>query len=204
MFIRFGRDRMQSLREEIGNPRREAAEARSREETRAHQETHQAKGRRAAEKQAANKAAREARRPICTGCGAKFTDERWEAAQARNWGGLKDSHPDLCDDCKQKASAAISPAADTQERQEPVRGEAEPNDSRAPQRPVCTECGAAFADERWKATARLGWSRSPAKRPSLCEDCDRRFESDLEQTWGVSHRQEEQDQAVPEQKAGGT
>ncbi|MFC9863342.1 MULTISPECIES: hypothetical protein [unclassified Streptomyces] len=88
-----------------------------------------------------------------------------------------------------------------------MRGEAGPHDFGNPQRPVCTECGAAFTDERWKATERVGWGYSPARHPSLCEDCDQRFESDLEQTWGVNHRQEErdqeQDQAVPKQKATG-
>ncbi|MGI5485155.1 replication-relaxation family protein [Streptomyces lavendofoliae] len=210
VFLRFGRDHKQHLWEAIGNPRREAADARAREEARARQEAYQAQVRRAAQEQAAKQAAeREARRPICTGCGAKFTDERWEAAKATDWGTPKDSHPHLCDSCKQKAGTAVSPAADTQERQKPVRNEAVPDDFWPhPQRPVCTECGAAFTDERWKATKRVGWTPSPAKRPPLCGDCDQRFESDWEQSWGVSHRQEERDQeqnqAVPEQKAGGT
>ncbi|MFD9289670.1 replication-relaxation family protein [Streptomyces sp. NPDC060030] len=121
VFFRFGRDRMQSLREAIGNPRREAAEARSREEARAHQEAHQAKVRRAAEEQAAVKAAeREACRPVCAGCGAKFTDERWETAKATDWGTPKDSHPHLCDVCKERAGAAatVIPAAGAREYQE--------------------------------------------------------------------------------------
>lgn len=45
------------------------------------------------------------------------------------------------------------------------------------------------------------------KRPSLCGDCDQRFEADLDRAWGVDHRQEERDQeqepTVPEQKATG-
>ncbi|CAL9327285.1 replication-relaxation family protein [Streptomyces sp. SudanB182_2057] len=202
-FLRFGRTHLQPLREAIGNPRREAARARAREAARVREEEYQARVRRAAQEQAAE---REARRPVCTGCGAKFTDERWEAAQARDWGAPKDSHPHLCDGCK--ADAVVSPAADTQERRKPVRGVAGPDDFwPAPQRPVCTECGAAFSDERWKATARVGWGPSLAKRPSLCGDCDQRFESDVDLAWGVSHRQEERDQeqepAVPEQKATG-
>ncbi|MFE6977094.1 hypothetical protein [Streptomyces sp. NPDC057682] len=48
---------------------------------------------------------------------------------------------------------------------------------------------------------------SPAKRPSLCGDCDQRFEADSDRAWGASPRREErdqeQDQAVPEQKATG-
>jgi hypothetical protein len=66
------------LREAIGNPRREAAHARAREEATARQEEYQAQVRRAAQEQAAKKAAeREARRPVCTGCRAKFTCERF-------------------------------------------------------------------------------------------------------------------------------
>ncbi|WP_331738030.1 replication-relaxation family protein (plasmid) [Streptomyces sp. NBC_00637] len=209
VFLRFGRDHMEPLREAIGNPRREAADTRAREETARAQREYQAKVQRAAQEQAAKKAAeREARRPVCADCGAKFTDERWEAAQATDWGTPKDSHPHLCDACKQKAGAVVSPAADTRERQEPVRSEAGRDDFWPdPQRPVCTECGAAFTDERWKATKPVGWTRSPAKRPSLCGDCDQRYEADLDLTWGVSPRQEEQDQeqdqAVPKQKGTG-
>ncbi|MGW4163475.1 hypothetical protein [Streptomyces sp. NPDC004788] len=207
VFARFGRSGPQTLLEAIGNPRREAADAREAEEAKARAAAYQAELRRAAQEQAAKQAAeREARRPVCTGCGAKFTDARWQAVQPTDWGAAKDSHPHLCDGCK--AGAVVSPAAGTQERQGPVRGEAAPDDFwPAPQRPVCTECGAAFTDERWKVTARrAGWASS-AKRPSLCGDCDQRFEADLDLTWGVSPRQEErdqeQDQAVPEQKTTG-
>ncbi|MFE0776425.1 replication-relaxation family protein [Streptomyces sp. NPDC058861] len=209
VFARFGRSGPQTLLDAIGNPRLDAAIARARQRQRALAEERQAQARQAAQEQAAKQAAeREARRPVCTGCGAKFTDTRWEAVQPTDWGVTKDSHPQLCDGCKQKAGAAVSPAADTPERRKPVRGEAGPDDFwEEPQRPVCTECGAAFTNERWKATKRVGWSASPAKRPSLCGDCDQRFEADLEQAWGVSHRREErdqeQDQAVPEQKATG-
>ncbi|MEU7068167.1 hypothetical protein [Streptomyces sp. NPDC046161] len=85
---------------------------------------YQAQVRRAAQEQAAKQAAeREAHRPVC---GAKFTDARWEAVQPKDWGATKDSHPHLCDGCK--AGAVVSPAAGTQEHQEPVRGEAGPDD----------------------------------------------------------------------------
>ncbi|MBP0458796.1 hypothetical protein [Streptomyces montanisoli] len=61
---------------------REAADARAREETARAQAEYQAKVQCAAQEQAAKQAAeREARRPVCPGCGMKFTDERWEAAQ---------------------------------------------------------------------------------------------------------------------------
>jgi hypothetical protein len=134
VFLRFGRDHKQHLWEAIGNPRREAAEARAREETARAQEEHRAKMQRAAQEQAAKQAAeREARRPVCTGCGAKFTDERW------------------------------------------------------------------------KAVERTGWGTVPMEsRPTLCGDCDRQYVTDVQQAWPDEPRHEERDQAVPEQKAGGT
>ncbi|MFJ8692625.1 hypothetical protein [Streptomyces roseolilacinus] len=93
VFARFGRDLPQHLWEAIGNPHRKAADARAREEARVRQEEYRAKAERAAQEQAAKKTAeREAHRPVCAGCGAKFTDERWEAAQATDWGTPKDSH----------------------------------------------------------------------------------------------------------------
>lgn len=206
VFLRFGREHMQPLRQAIGNPRREVADARAREEARARQEIFEAQLRRAAQELAAQQAAeREARRPVCTGCGARFTDERWAAAQVTDWGAPKDSHPQLCDDCKQRALTAERQAAGTQEHQEPEHRGAEPlSFQRSPYRPVCTECGATFTDERWKATERVGWGASSEPRLSLCEDCDRRFVTDLQQAWPDEHRHEEQGQAVPEQKAGGT
>ncbi|MFD9360045.1 replication-relaxation family protein [Streptomyces sp. NPDC060031] len=71
VFLRFGRDHMEPLWAAVGNPRREAAEARARDETRRAQEEYRAKLRRAASEQATKKAAeREAHRPVCAGCGA--------------------------------------------------------------------------------------------------------------------------------------
>ncbi|MFE2528416.1 hypothetical protein ACFXEL_29770 [Streptomyces sp. NPDC059382] len=96
VFLRFGRDHMEPLWAAVGNPRREAVDARAREEARARQEGYQAQLRRAATEQAEKKSAeREARRPVCAGCGAQFTDERWEAAGATDWGVSKDTHPHL-------------------------------------------------------------------------------------------------------------
>ncbi|MEV5142567.1 replication-relaxation family protein [Streptomyces syringium] len=204
VFFRFGRDHKEPLWQAIGNPRREAADARAREETA------RAQMQRAAQEQAAKqKAEREARRPVCAGCGAKFTDERWEAAQATDWGTPKDSHPHLCDGCKQKASAAaVGPAAGTREHQEPARADVGEHDFRRnTRRPVCTQCGAEFTDERWRATERVGWgSTAQEPRPTLCEDCDQRHEIDWEEAWpGAIRRDQEQAQAqaVPEQKATG-
>jgi hypothetical protein len=132
VFLPFGRDHMQPLREAIGNPRREVAEARAREAARVREEEYQAQVRRAAQERAAKKAAeREARRPVCTNCGAEFTDERWRAVE------------------------------------------------------------------------RAGWGTTQEPRPTLCGDCDRQADTDVQQAW-AAHRHQEHDQAVPEQKAGGT
>ncbi|MEE1931189.1 replication-relaxation family protein [Streptomyces sp. TRM 70351] len=206
VFLRFGRDHMQPLLEAIGNPRREAADARAREEAARAQAEHQAKAQRAAQEQAAKKAAeREARRPVCTGCGAKFTDERWEAAQATDWGTPKDSHPHLCDGCKLAAVAAERHTVAEQKQQEPGRrGTAQHSFQRYARRPDCAECGAAFTDERWQTVERADWGTPSEPRPSLCGDCDRWYVSNTQQAWSNEHRYEEQGQAVLEQKAGDT
>ncbi|MGW1007728.1 replication-relaxation family protein [Streptomyces sp. NPDC002520] len=209
VFLRFGRDQLQPLLEAIGNPRREAADAREQEESKARQAEYQEQVRRAAQEQAAKQAAeREARRPVCTGCGAKFTDARWEATQPKDWGATKDSHPHMCDGCKQRATAAaVGPAAGTREHQEPNRAEVGQHDFRRnTRRPVCTQCGADFTDERWRATERVGWGTTQEPRPTLCGDCDQRHETDWEETWpGVTRQGQDQGQgqAVPEQKATG-
>ncbi|MFI0091863.1 hypothetical protein [Streptomyces bobili] len=39
---------------------------------------------------------------MCGGCGQKFTDDRWKASLAVDWG-RGDSHPHLCDDCRHQA-----------------------------------------------------------------------------------------------------
>ncbi|MBB1244523.1 replication-relaxation family protein [Streptomyces durbertensis] len=107
VFARFGREHPQTLLEAIGNPRLESADAREAEEAKARATAYQAELRQAAQEQAAKQAAeREARRPVCTGCGARFTDARWEAVQPTDWGAPKDSHPHLCDGCKQRAITA--------------------------------------------------------------------------------------------------
>lgn len=73
----------------------------------------------AAQELAAKKAAEcEARRPVCTGCGEKFTDERWKAAQATDWGTPKDTHPKRCDRCKHQVQAAARQDQVDDERQE--------------------------------------------------------------------------------------
>ncbi|MFJ9797710.1 hypothetical protein [Streptomyces sp. NPDC101145] len=134
----------------------------------------------------------------------KFTDERWQAAQETDWGTPRDSHPHLCDSCKQTALAAERHAVAEQEHQEPGRrGTAPHSFLRYARRPDCTECGAAFTDERWQAVEHAGWGTPPEPRPSLCGDCDRWYVSNAQQAWSDEHRHEEQDQAVPEQKTTG-
>ncbi|MEU5431566.1 replication-relaxation family protein [Streptomyces olivoreticuli] len=205
VFRRFGRPGNQTLLEAIGNPRRDAADARAREEARARQDEYQAQVRRAAQDQAAKKAAeREARRPVCADCGAKFTDERWEAAQATNRGTPKDTHPHLCDHCMHRANTAKVPAPGNQGHLEPVRDVAwQQHFQRHARRPVCTNCGAEFTDERWRAVEHVGWGAAQEPRPSLCEDCDRQAVTEVQQAWPGAHRQQEHGQAVPEQKGGG-
>ncbi|MEU2295545.1 replication-relaxation family protein [Streptomyces bacillaris] len=219
VFFRFGRDRPQPLLDAIGNPRLAAFLAREAEEGRARQAEYRAQLREIAREQAAKKAVeaareaaqREASRPACAACGARFTDERWEAAEETDWGRPVDTHPHLCAGCKAVAVASAAPTPGRQEEhQEPLPEWARPEFMRFPRRPRCTECKAAFTDERWKAVERTGWGpvRMEA-RPTLCGDCDLQFESDLDQAWGVSRRQEqhdqdqEQDQAVPKPKSGG-
>ncbi|MEU9108872.1 replication-relaxation family protein [Streptomyces xanthophaeus] len=213
VFCRFGRDQPQSLWEAVGNPRREAAEARAQDETRRAQENYQAQLRRVAAEQAVRKAAeREARRPVCAGCGARFTDERWEAAGATDWDGPADTHPTLCDGCKRWAAVDEDPTAGTPEHHEPESLEVDPHEFRRyPRRPVCTECGGQFTDERWEAVNRVGWGAVPQEtRPSLCEGCDQRYTADVRDGWSDrpprqqrQEQEEQQEQALPEEKAEG-
>lgn len=142
---------------------------------------------------------------MCAGCGAKFTDERWRVAQATGWGRPKDTHPHLCDACKQGAGTIEATAADEQGLQELVRGGARQQPfQRYARHPVYTDCGAEFTDERWRAVEHVGWGAAPELRPSLCEDCDRQAATEIQQAWPGAHRQQEQGQAVLEQKTGST
>ncbi|MFF7342051.1 replication-relaxation family protein [Streptomyces sp. NPDC008163] len=208
VFARFGRAHPQPLLEAIGNPRFEAAQAREAEEARTRAAAYQADRRRAAQEQAAKQAAeREARRPVCTGCGTKFTDARWDAVQPKDWGTPKDSHPSLCDGCKQTATAAAaSPAAGTRGRQEQPHTDVDPHEFRwRTERPRCSQCGAAFTDERWKEADRItGWGEKDP-HPTLCGTCNQRHETDGYDAWGLTPPEPEPEQqpAVPEQKATG-
>lgn len=108
-FWRYGRDRLEPLQDAIGNPRQDAYLARRRQAAREEE-------RRCEEKRAAE---REARRPTCADCGAKFTDDRWRAVGYTH---RPESHKHLCEDCQSRAVAAEHQAeADERERQEQLR-----------------------------------------------------------------------------------
>jgi len=95
-FWRFGRPGLQPLDDAVGNPRKDAADARR----------WAADERRAEQYRAEQAAEREARRPRCTNCGTKFTDQRWTESEKNAWGEPLDSHPKLCGDCKAEAVEA--------------------------------------------------------------------------------------------------
>ncbi|MFB7852356.1 replication-relaxation family protein [Streptomyces sp. NPDC056053] len=117
VFRRFGRPHDQTLLEAINNPRREAHDIRQQAERAARDREHKEQLRRAAERE---RAEREASRPVCTGCGAMFTDERWKATAPARWDVPRDTHPRLCDDCKQHAITAEHRAEQAnREHQEP-------------------------------------------------------------------------------------
>lgn len=92
-FRRAGREKLQNLHDAIGNARQDAAEVRDRAQA---QE-------RARQYQREQEAAREARRPICAGCGEKLTDARWDRAEKRDarW----DEYRNRCEPCAKAAAA---------------------------------------------------------------------------------------------------
>ncbi|MFF3558316.1 replication-relaxation family protein [Streptomyces tsukubensis] len=92
-FWRYGRDRLEPLLDAIGNPRRDAYLARRRQAARE-------EGERRAEREAAE---REARRPVCTTCGAKFTDDRWQSVRS-SWRSETDG---LCGPCETEHFARL-------------------------------------------------------------------------------------------------
>ncbi|MET8102887.1 replication-relaxation family protein [Streptomyces sp. NPDC005236] len=124
-FWRLGRKERQPLLEAIGNPRRDAALARQRQAAREEQQ-------RRDEQEAAE---REARRPVCTDCGHKFTDDRWAAVDVRAWNQSRESHPHLCEDCQDRAVAARQRAeADERGRQEQEHLREQAEEEVAPQK----------------------------------------------------------------------
>jgi hypothetical protein len=68
-----------------------------------------------AEEEQRRAAEREARRPVCKRCGAKFTDERWEETTARDaW---KAGDLSVCGSCHDDDVAAQEAAAEAARRQ---------------------------------------------------------------------------------------
>ncbi|MDX3244662.1 hypothetical protein [Streptomyces sp. ME18-1-4] len=101
----------QNLWDAIDNPAGDAAIARRAEDAR--------------HRQAQEAAESEAQRPVCTGCGSKFTDGPVEG-QCRRRLGPRGQPPHLCDDCKTRAFEAERQAEQAErERQEQERQEAE-------------------------------------------------------------------------------
>ncbi|MFF0451625.1 hypothetical protein ACFYT4_35635 [Streptomyces sp. NPDC004609] len=62
-------------------------------------------------------AEREARRPVCMGCGAKFTDERWQQVSQSAWPGKWD---DLCEPCAKEAADRVEAERVAQRQAEDV------------------------------------------------------------------------------------
>ncbi|MET9661592.1 replication-relaxation family protein [Streptomyces sp. NPDC006510] len=88
---RLGREEWQTLNQALDNPDGERQYAVEVEQSR----------RRQAEREAA---AREAKRPVCTSCGTKFTDERWQSTRQSSWRSETDG---LCGPCKTEHFARI-------------------------------------------------------------------------------------------------
>ncbi|MGW6739295.1 replication-relaxation family protein [Streptomyces sp. NPDC055025] len=112
---RLGHDEWQTLSEALDNPdgdrlyKVQLGEAR----------------RRQAEREAAH---REAQRPVCTQCGTKFTDERWQETKGFSWPGEWDW---LCGPCsKESADRAQAERAARREAEEAVVKEAAEADAK--------------------------------------------------------------------------
>ncbi|MFC7965475.1 replication-relaxation family protein [Streptomyces cinereoruber] len=84
---RLGRQEWQTLDEALDNPDGERLYRVQEEQSR----------RRQAERKAAE---REAQRPVCTQCGTRFTDERWQVTTRSSWPGQWDG---LCGPCEKEA-----------------------------------------------------------------------------------------------------
>ncbi|MFV0131632.1 hypothetical protein ACLGI4_28735 [Streptomyces sp. HMX112] len=116
---RPGRKEWQTLTEALDNPDGDRLYAVQWEQAR----------RRKAEREAAE---REARRPLCTSCGAKFTDERWEylLGRGRSWGNRTD---ELCGQCLDEHFACLEAEQDARRRREEAAASAaaEPPETRS-------------------------------------------------------------------------
>ncbi|MGZ3103639.1 hypothetical protein [Streptomyces sp. H72] len=72
---------------------------------------------------AQHRAEREARRPVCADRGTRFTDAGWKAIEPAGWDAPRETHPRLCEDCKQKAGAVVSHDGSKRARTLPRRAE---------------------------------------------------------------------------------
>ncbi|MFF0198870.1 hypothetical protein ACFYT5_38815 [Streptomyces anulatus] len=76
-------------------------------------------------------------------------------------------------------------------------------------RPRCTECKAAFTDERWQAVERTGWGPLPQERhPTLCETCAQEYDDSIKNDWSDSRtcefpEERPEPRPVPKPKSGG-
>jgi hypothetical protein len=115
---RLGRTGEQTLTAALDNPdgdalyRRQAARAEAEE-----------KQRRAAE--------REARRPVCTQCGQKFTDQRWEETTTRGYA-WEAGNPSMCRDCWADYLAGREAAAEAARREAVAAPEPEDDHDQEP------------------------------------------------------------------------
>ncbi|MGW0771573.1 hypothetical protein [Streptomyces sp. NPDC002676] len=113
---RLGRTGEQTLTAALDNPdgdtlfRRQAAQADAEEERR-------------------QVAEREARRPVCARCGAKFTDERWEETTVRG-GAWKAGDLSACGSCHADDVAAARQEAAAEAARQPAAAPPEPEDDR--------------------------------------------------------------------------
>lgn len=107
---RLGRDEWQTLTEALDNPDGDRLYAVQWKEAK----------RRQAEREAAE---REAQRPVCTRCGSKFTDDRWQETTRSSWPG---ECYRLCGSCaKQAADRAEAERVARRQAEEAVRAAAE-------------------------------------------------------------------------------
>lgn len=112
---RLGREEWQTLSEALDNPDGERLYRMEEEESR----------RRQAERKAAE---REAQRPACTRCGAKFTDERWQSVIQTSWRSTGDN---LCGPCwKEDVDRAEAERAARREAEEAAVREAAEADAK--------------------------------------------------------------------------
>ncbi|MEE1943268.1 replication-relaxation family protein [Streptomyces sp. TRM 70361] len=110
---RLGRDEWQTLSEALDNPDGDRLYAVQLREAR----------RRQAEREAAH---REAQRPVCTRCGNKFTDDRWQETTRSSWSGERNR---LCGPCAKEA-------ADRAEAERVARRQAEEAERAAAEAPA--------------------------------------------------------------------